>query len=248
MSKEQLICGSHTSLQSWRDFITISFSMSLQSLISPVCLHAGEQVVQVPYCKKTVCLSCIRHWLDTGYEVLCPTSRATLKASAILPAPAFISECLLEIHIRCDFHKNALQVCQFSPSLRDLKSHVEHCIFGKMDVPPTVSMSTTVADVPTASPRKLPGDAAERLAIHLVTYKARDGILDIRLRGAGASQTLERITRGCVRSDTASKRTVQRWSSNIQKKKELICGSVTASQAQEAADFASLIRAERENF
>eukprot|EP00117_Sycon_ciliatum_P038804 scpid100365/ scgid28777/ len=92
----------------------------------------------------------------------------------------------------------------------------------------TKFLTATVADVLTTSPRQLCGDAAERLTSHLVTARAKNGILQIRQSAQGPPQTVTCTTQGRVGSDAALTRTVQRRSaSELQQHKTTVCGSAS---------------------
>lgn len=173
--------------------------------------------------------------------------KSPLEASLVLHPPPFVSECISQLVLRCDHYVSPLQGCQKTVRLSELKTHVSQCTHGKLSTPPFVSMSTTVADVLNASPRKLDGDAAERLTAHLVASKSKSGILQVKSSGPGPSQTFERVTKGRVGSDSASSHTVQRRSSELERKRETVCAGTAGAQAQHAAELRSMSTGARDS-
>eukprot|EP00117_Sycon_ciliatum_P050662 scpid36297/ scgid1257/ len=97
--------------------------------------------------------------------------------------------------------------------------------------------SSTVADVLTASPSKLRGEAAEHLTTHLVQSKSTtDGKLELRTGGTPALYV--RTTQGG--SDAVSVRQMQRRSAEIRQAKEVVCGGTAGVGKQDAYELRSM--------
>ena len=95
---------------------------------------------------------------------------------------------------------------------------------------------STVADVLTASPSKLCGEAAEHLTTHLVQSKSTDGRLELRTGGTPALYV--RTTQGG--SDAVSVRQMQRRSAEIRQAKEVVCGGTAGVGKQDAYELRSM--------
>ena len=242
--KQEIKCRAMPSLKASEVLAPERFSMTFSSVICGVCLHVANEAIQVPCCSKVTCFPCVWHWLEQS--ATCPMCRVPLMASSLPEVPVFVYECISELAVKCDFHASVFEGCQKTLPLGSLKDHVADCTFGKFSTAPYVPLSATVADVLTASPRKLCGDAAERLTSHLVAAKANDGILQVRQSAKGPPQTFTRTTQGRIGSDTASTRTVQRRASELQQHKTTVCGSASSSHAQDAAELRSLSKEKRQ--
>ena len=103
-----------------------------------------------------------------------------------------------------------------------------------------VSASSLVGDVLQASPSKMRGDIAERLAGAIITNKAIEGRLEVKTSSRGRPQVYQRITVASTSSDAASVSTVRRRSQELGTVGRTLTGGERGLRAQEAAGIKHL--------
>ncbi len=219
-------------------------SQPLNDLLCSVCKHIINQGVEAPCCKQLFCAECIWAWLATAEK--CPTCRCELCASALTSIHPRIAGILAEIEVTCDYSNTDKLCCVSKVQLQNLKLHVASCPFRPGAAPHSplrrvVTPSTTVQDILTASPSKLRGDVAQRVASHLVGSQEDDGVLTLRTAAhGGKSQTWVRLTKARTGSNQATDRTLRRRSSEIEQVRDLVSGGPTGSSTQQADELRRL--------
>ena len=219
------------------------FQLIFPSVTCSVCRHVADNALTTPCCSKLVCVLCVWEHLSTTRTW--PSCMCDMYASGMRKLSSYELECLSHLPVRCDDYMSSLSGCQHSMKLFSLQTHVKVCPFNTYSGPVCVTRSSTVADVLTASPSKLRGEAAEHLTTHLVQSKSTtDGKLELRTGGTPALYV--RTTQGG--SDAVSVRQMQRRSAEIRQAKDLVCGGTAGVGKQDAYELRSMSQIDREKF
>ena len=199
-----------------KDWAPERFVVNLPSLICSIRNNVAERAVEARCCEQTYCAACMWQWL--GVKATCAVCRTSLCASQLVQSSN--RKCLqlvAETIVHCDNFSNEFNGCPATIRLDELKTHMATCTnTGKH----TISPSTPVSAILTASPRKLQGDISEKLTGHLVKTKSVGGVLEIRSKGP--SQTWTKTTMPKVPSDQSSERTGRRRSAVLEQSQRMI--------------------------
>ena len=223
---EEVLQRATPSYKAVKDLNPERFVANLPSLICSIRNNVIDKAVEVKCCERAYCASCIWQWL--GVKASCPVCRAELVASQLLQCST--RRCLAETSIHCDNYLDHLNRCPAIIPLEELRNHVSKCTNTRKH---TLTSSTPVAAVLTASPTKLQGDVSDRLTTHLVKSKAVNDVSE--LRSKGPSQTWTKTIIPKVPSNEASESTIRRRSRMIEQNQQLVCGGPQASVAQQSS-------------
>ena len=212
------------------------FSGHFPDLVCPICRSVVDECVQSDCCQHVFCCRCIWLWLEHANN--CPMCRQPILASKLGSPPLLVLRLLSQLECSCDFAEGN-RGCRERVPLEKLQVHVQECPFGKPNPPPslrkTLSGSSSVSDVLQASPSKLYGDVGQRLTRHLINTQAEGGRMEI---GTGGRRQLwVRMTQGEASSESASSKTLQRRSQELQQARHIVCGGDKSAEAQAAADL-----------
>ena len=157
---------------------------------------------------------------------------------------------LAQVPILCDYVSINRLGCPARVPLQNLNLHVGQCSFRPGAAPHSplrrvVTPSTTVEDILTASPSKLQGDVALKVASHLVSAQQKEGVLEIRPGSHGKAQTWVRITKGQTPSDHAAGSTISQRTHEINQLRQLVSGGSVGSQ--QADELRHLRKEERDH-
>ena len=220
--------------------------------ICKLCENVVDNAIEAACCEELFCGNCICTWLSKHNT--CPVCDKEMIASQLCRPGRVLCRVLSNRSIRCDFYKPALDGCPMVVPIQHLQNHVKECAFNpdepaKQQPIRAVRPSSTVAEVTTASPSKLQGNVAGSLIARLVSARAQDGKLEVKMgeERRGHPQIFHLAPSSIVPSTEASASTLKRRASELTRIAENVCGGSDGARVQLTAGLKKLSSAAQEH-
>ena len=150
-------------------------------VLCKICQCFPDHAVESACCKSFFCGNCLTaEVLQQDGTRECPSCEGNLSVQT--PSELFW-KLAGKWSVHCDNHAKSLVGCPLIVPLERLQQHVHDCPFSPGSSQPpvrSVRPSSTVADILTASPKKLRGNVATQLTGHLVSSQEKEGRLEVK--------------------------------------------------------------------